>query len=68
MSGKQLTEDQMERIKKLRQDAIEEVNNIPEGPNRRVLDGGRSNLYYLIGEKLMAGIKAIILEYKAPFP
>lgn len=62
MSGKQLTEDQMERINKLKQDAIEEVNKIPEGPNRRVLDGGRSDPYYLIGEKLMEGIKAIMDE------
>lgn len=62
MSGKQLTEDQMERINKLKQDAIEEVNKIPEGPNRRVLDGGRSDPYYSIGEKLMADIKAIMDE------
>ncbi|MCM1190523.1 MAG: hypothetical protein NC541_14665 [bacterium] len=62
MSGKQLTADQQARIKKLKEEAIKEVEKIPEGPKRNVLDGGRSEPYYSIGEKLRADIKAILDE------
>lgn len=62
MSEKQLTADQIERINKLKQKAIEDIDKMPEGPNRRVLDGGRSEPYYSIGEKLMEDIKAVMEE------
>lgn len=65
MSEKQLTEDQIDRINKLKQEAIKEIDKIPEKPNRNnVLDDGgvRSEPYYSIGEKYMAKIKAIMDE------
>lgn len=64
MSEKQLTADQIDRINKLKQEAIKEIDKIPEKPNRNnVLDGGvRSEPYYSIGEKYMAKIKAIMDE------
>lgn len=62
MSEKKLTEDQLARIEKIRQEAIKEIDKIPEGPRRNVLDGGRSEPYYTIGERVMAEIKAIMDE------
>lgn len=62
MNEKQLTANQIGRINKLKQEAIEDIEKIPEGPNRRILDGGRSEFYFSIGEKLMADIKAAIEE------
>ncbi len=54
--------EQIERIDKFKRKAIEEIDKIPEGPSRRVLAGGRSKPYYLMGKKLMADIKAVIEE------
>lgn len=62
MNGKQLTADQLERINKLKEEAIKKIDKIPEKPRRNVLDGGRSEPYYSIGEELMAKIKAIMDE------
>lgn len=63
MNGKQLTEDQLERINKLKEEAIKEIDKIPEKPRRNVLDGGvRSEPYYSIGKELMAKIKEIMDE------
>lgn len=62
MSGKQLTADQLERINKLKEEAIKKIDKIPEKPRRNVLDGGRSEPYCSIGEYYMAKIKAIMDE------
>ncbi len=63
MSEKKLTEDQLARIEKIKQEAIKEIDKIPEGPRRNVLDGGvRSEPYYSIGERVRAEIKAIMDE------
>lgn len=64
MSEKKLTEDQLARIEKIKQEAIKEIEKIPEGPRRNVLDGGgaRSEPYYTIGERVRAEIKAIMDE------
>ena len=44
----------MARIEKIKQEAIKEIDKIPEGPRRNVLDGGvRSEPYYSIGERLL---------------
>lgn len=61
MSGKQLTADQQERIKKLKEEAIRKIDQIPEAPSTG-LDYGRSEPYYSIGEGLMAKIKEIMDE------
>lgn len=60
MSERQLTADQIERINKLKQEAIEEISKIPEKPFRGVLDGGHSEPYYSIGQKYMKQIGAIM--------
>lgn len=57
-----MTVEQIERIDKFKRKAKEEIDKIPEGPSRRVLAGGRSKPYYLMGKKLMADIKAVIEE------
>lgn len=64
MSGKQLTEDQQERINKLKEDAIKRIDEIPEKPTQNALDanGVCSEPYYSIGEELMAKIKEIMDE------
>lgn len=62
MNEKKLTADQLARIENVKQDAIKEVEKIPEGPRKNVLDGGRSEPYYSIWERAMAKIKAIMEE------
>lgn len=63
MNGKQLTEDQLERINKLKEEVIKKIDQIPEKPGRNGLDGGvRSEPYYSIGEYYMAKIKEIMDE------
>lgn len=62
MSEKKLTADQLARIEKVKQEAIKEIEKIPEKPRRNVLDGGRSEPYYSIGERVRAEIKAIMEE------
>lgn len=62
MSEKKLTADQLDRINKLKQEAIEEISKIPETPNRKVLDGGHTEPYYSIGQKYMKKIGAIMEE------
>ena len=62
MKKEQLTADQQNRINKLLEEAKEELDKIPEKPKRNVLDGGRSEPYYSIGEKYIAKIKAILDE------
>lgn len=57
-----MTVEQIERIDKFKRKAKEEIDKIPEDPSRRVLAGGRSEPYYLMGEKLMAVIKAVMEE------
>ncbi len=62
MNEKKLTADQLARIEKVKQEAMKEVGKIPERPRRNILDGGRSEPYYSIGEKFMAQVKAIMEE------
>lgn len=62
MNEKKLTADQLARIEKVKQEAMKEVEKIPERSRRNVLDGGRSEPYYSIGEKFMAQVKAIMEE------
>ncbi len=65
MSEKKLTADQLARIEKIKQEAIKEVEKIPEpeGPRRNVLDGGgHPEPYYSIGKRVRAEIKAIMEE------
>lgn len=62
MSAKKLTADQLARIEKVKQEAIKEVEKIPERARRNVLDGGRSEPYYSIGERVRAEIRAIMEE------
>lgn len=62
MSEKQLTEDQIKRINKVKEAAIRAVENIPERPNRHIFDGGHTEPYWSIGKKAIADIQAIMEE------
>ena len=62
MSAKKLTADQLDRIEKVKQKAIKEIEKIPERPRRNVLDGVLTEPYYSIWERVRAEIKAIMEE------
>lgn len=60
MSEKKLTDEQQEKVSKLKEKMIIEASNIPEEPCNRCLDNGYSGQYTELWKKYQQELKDII--------